>query len=142
MACAECGCVVDHGIRVVSCGDDGCCCRHLPVADDGDGDDRPGVLSHADERPSWTTPRQALSVIAHRPHLGATVRIALTVGTVLFVINQLDVVIRGDATAVTWLKSVVTYLVPFVVSNLGILTATRVPQEDATVRGRRSRRKT
>lgn len=78
------------------------------------------------ERPTWSTPRQALAVVAHRPHLRATVRIALAVGTVLFAINQLDVVIRGDATLVTWLKIFVTYLVPFVVSNLGILTATRI----------------
>ena len=47
------------------------------------------------------------------------------VGTVLFVINQLDVVVAGDATTATWVKSGVTYLVPFVVSNLGVLTATK-----------------
>jgi hypothetical protein len=51
--------------------------------------------------------------------------IALVVGTVLFAINQLDIVLEGDATFVTWLKIGVTYLVPFVVSNLGVLTATR-----------------
>jgi hypothetical protein len=45
------------------------------------------------------------------------------VGTVLFCINQLDVVMRGDATAVVWIKSAVTYLVPFVVSNAGVLVA-------------------
>jgi hypothetical protein len=44
---------------------------------------------------------------------------------VLFLINQLDVVLRGDATTVVWLKSALTYLVPFVVSNLGVLVATR-----------------
>jgi hypothetical protein len=47
------------------------------------------------------------------------------VGTVLFCINQLDVVMRGDATAVVWIKSAVTYLVPFVVSNAGVLVASR-----------------
>ena len=51
-------------------------------------------------------------------------RIALIVGSVLFAINQLDVVVRGNATAATWIKGGITYLVPFVVSNLGILTAT------------------
>ncbi len=51
--------------------------------------------------------------------------IALVVGTLLFCINQLDVVIRGDATTVVWVKTALTYVVPFVVSNLGVLTGTR-----------------
>ena len=66
-----------------------------------------------------------MRVVLHRPHLRATLRIALIVGTVLFAINQLDVVLRGDATTATWVKGGVTYLVPFVVANLGVLTATR-----------------
>lgn len=66
----------------------------------------------------------------HRPHLRKTVTIALVVGTVLFSINQLDVVLRGDATAVVWIKSAITYLVPFCVSNAGLLVASRVePRE-------------
>jgi hypothetical protein len=66
-----------------------------------------------------------LRVVAYRRHLKATVRIALIVGSILFCINQLDVVLRGNATASTWVKGAVTYCVPFVVSNLGVLTATR-----------------
>jgi hypothetical protein len=49
---------------------------------------------------------------------------ALVVGTVLFAINQLNVVIDGHATAVVWVKAGVTYLVPFAVANVGILVAT------------------
>lgn len=64
-------------------------------------------------------------MVVHRGHLRATVRIALVVGTILFAINQLDVVLAGDASTSTWVKAGVTYAVPFVVSNLGILTATR-----------------
>lgn len=75
--------------------------------------------------PTWTTWREGLSVIAYRPHLRKTVRIALVVGTILFCINQLDVVLRGRATAFTWFKSSLTVLVPFCVSNYGILVATR-----------------
>jgi hypothetical protein len=37
-------------------------------------------------------------VVLYRPHLRKTVTIALVVGTILFSINQLDVVLRGDAT--------------------------------------------
>jgi len=71
-------------------------------------------------------------VVLHRPHLRATARIALIVGTVLFAINQLDVVLRGDATTATWVKGAVTYVVPFVVANLGVLTATREPAPPPT----------
>ncbi len=30
VGCAECGCVVDDGIRVVLCPNVECCCRDLP----------------------------------------------------------------------------------------------------------------
>ena len=31
-ACAECGCLVDGGVRLATCGDPACCCAGLPVA--------------------------------------------------------------------------------------------------------------
>jgi hypothetical protein len=74
--------------------------------------------------PTWSTWREAIHVVAFRPHLVRTIRIALVVGTILFAINQLDVVLRGHATTVLWFKIGLTYLVPFCVSNLGILVAT------------------
>ena len=46
------------------------------------------------------------------------------VGTILFAINQLDVVLRGQATTAVWLKCGLTFLVPFCVSNYGIAIAT------------------
>jgi len=76
--------------------------------------------------PTWTTWREAVGVICYRPHRRSTVTIALVVSTVLFCINQLDVVAQGDATTVVWLESAVTYLVPFGVSNAGVLIASRV----------------
>ena len=48
-------------------------------------------------------------------------------GTVLFCINQLDVVLHGKASTATWVKGAITYVVPFVVSNLGVLVASRRP---------------
>lgn len=77
------------------------------------------------EPPTWSTWREAPTVVLHPSHLTRTVLIALVVGTLLFCINQLDVVIRGEATAVVWVKAAITYAVPFVVSNLGVLTASR-----------------
>ncbi len=64
-------------------------------------------------------------MIIYRPHLRRTTTIALVVGTILFGINQLDVVIRGEATPILWVKSAITYLVPFCVSNAGVLVASR-----------------
>jgi hypothetical protein len=79
--------------------------------------------------PGWSTPTEALRLIRHRPHLVRTVSVALVVGTILFSINQLDVVMGGNATTGTWVKSISTYLVPFLVANYGLLTATRLPRD-------------
>jgi hypothetical protein len=64
-----------------------------------------------------------------REHLRRTIKIALVVGTILFAINQLDVVLRGDVTATTWVKVGLSYCVPFVVSNLGLLAGKRAEAE-------------
>ena len=84
------------------------------------------------DAPTWSTWREAGRVVTYGPHLRKTTAIALVVGTVLFAINQLDVVLRGDATTVVWVKSAVTFLVPFCVSNAGVLVATRVNRPDAS----------
>ena len=76
-------------------------------------------------RPTWATWREALRVVRYRPHLRKTIGVALIVGTIIFAINQLDVVLRHKATVETYVKCAVTYLVPFCVSNYGILVATR-----------------
>jgi hypothetical protein len=73
----------------------------------------------------WRGWRQAMRVVLRPAHLKRTAATALVVGTILFAINQLNVVIDGQATAVTWIKTGVTYLVPFAVANVGILIATR-----------------
>jgi hypothetical protein len=73
---------------------------------------------------SWRGWREALSVVLWPANLKRTVATALIVGTVLFAINQLNVVLAGDATPLVWIKTGVTYLVPFAVANVGILIAT------------------
>jgi ketosteroid isomerase-like protein len=37
MACADCGCLVEHGVRVSTCGTEGCCCGTLPTRQSLDG---------------------------------------------------------------------------------------------------------
>jgi hypothetical protein len=64
----------------------------------------------------------ALRYCRRPAHLRKTVRIAAIVGLVLTAINQLDVIVAGDATAITWVKVGLNFVVPFVVSNLGLLS--------------------
>jgi hypothetical protein len=66
--------------------------------------------------------RAALAYCRRREHLRRTLRIALVIGIVLTGINQLDVFLRGEATAITWTKCGMNFVVPFIVSNLGLLS--------------------
>jgi hypothetical protein len=75
---------------------------------------------------TWTTAiKEALRICFRREHLRRTIRIALVVGTILTLFNQGDVILRGDATALTWIKVILNYCVPFIVSNLGLLAGKR-----------------
>jgi hypothetical protein len=58
----------------------------------------------AGEPPRWSSWREVPGVIFHPPHLRKTVQTAVIVGTVLFGINHLDVVLRGAADHVLWLN--------------------------------------
>ena len=64
-----------------------------------------------------------------RANLGRTIRIALVVGCVLTVINQLDVILAGHATSLTAVKIGLNFVVPFIVSNLGVLAAERTMRD-------------
>lgn len=75
---------------------------------------------------TWrTSTRAALAIVVLPDHLRRTVKIALVVGVVLTSINQLDVILRGDATAITFVKCGMNFVVPFIVSNLGLLAGQR-----------------
>jgi hypothetical protein len=70
-------------------------------------------------------PWETIAPCTQRANLRRTIRIALVVGCVLTIINQLDVILKGDATALTGVKIVLNFCVPFIVSNLGVIAATR-----------------
>jgi hypothetical protein len=72
---------------------------------------------------TWATWQEALAMVVHPRNLRRTMVVALVVGTVLFAINQLDVVVHGGVDAGVALRIGLTYLVPFCVSNYGILAA-------------------
>lgn len=74
---------------------------------------------------TWATWREALGVVLCRSNLCATTIVAAIVGTMLLLINQLDVLLEGRIGGVLLVKAVLTYMVPFLVSNYGVLVATR-----------------
>lgn len=53
-------------------------------------------------------------------------RVAAVVGTALFAINQLDVVVRDGLTALVALKVALTFAVPYAVSTYSALQVSRV----------------
>jgi hypothetical protein len=46
--------------------------------------------------------------------------------------NQLGAILDGRATVVVWIKAALTYLTPLLVSNFGLLSATRRPTVQPT----------
>jgi hypothetical protein len=54
-----------------------------------------------------------------------TVTVALVVGTLLTVINQGDRLVSGDADLVVALRIAANYLIPWVVSSIGYISARR-----------------
>lgn len=75
--------------------------------------------------PTWRTAREAVRVCLLRSTLRRTVRIALVVGTVLSLVNQSNRIFGGTMTAMVWAKVALNYVVPFCVSSVGFLSATR-----------------
>jgi hypothetical protein len=59
--------------------------------------------------------------LVYGPVVQRALQVAAVVGTILFVINQLDVVLSGKVTPVVLLKIVLTYLVPFLVATYSAL---------------------
>ena len=75
--------------------------------------------------PASSTFRELMTVVIAPAHLKRTVSVTLIVGSAFFVMNQLGIILDGHATALVWLKAVLTYLTPLLVSNFGLLSATR-----------------
>ena len=69
-------------------------------------------------QPGWSTPTEAFHLWFARTTLRKTIRIALVVGTILCVINL-------GFHLPTGIKVVLNFLVPFCVSSIGVLSATR-----------------
>jgi hypothetical protein len=82
---------------------------------------RPGVKAVAG-RPELTGVRDSIGYVCRREHLRRTLPIALAVGIVLTAINQLGVLLSGHVGTATYVRCGLNFVVPFVVSNLGLLS--------------------
>lgn len=69
--------------------------------------------------------RDACAFCSQPQNLRRTVPIALVVGVLLTVINQSGVIAAGDATTLTWVRCALNFVVPFLVSNAGLLSGRR-----------------
>jgi hypothetical protein len=70
-------------------------------------------------------PRCLRHAVAHRPTLLRSLLIALVVGTLLLLINQLDVLVSGKGDAGVYAKVGLTFLVPFAVATVSALASAR-----------------
>jgi len=66
-----------------------------------------------------------LATVFSRASLARCIPIALVVGTLLSLVNQGSVLVSGTATAATWLRVAVNYVVPFCVSSAGFYGSRR-----------------
>ena len=76
--------------------------------------------------PEWRTAGEAVRLWFAPATLRKTLVIAAIVGTLLSAINQGSVIASGGATTATWIRVGLNYIVPFCVSSVGFLSATRV----------------
>lgn len=75
----------------------------------------------------WHRPSQAVGLFLRGHTLRTAVPTASVVGTILCVVNQGTVLLAGQATAGTWVRMAINYLIPFVVASVGYLAACRRP---------------
>ena len=74
---------------------------------------------------AWGSWREALAIVLVPTNLRSTLTVAVLVGTILVGINQGDTLLQGQTSLGLLVKVLLTYLVPFLVSNYGVLVVTR-----------------
>ncbi len=77
--------------------------------------------------PPWSWPGDAIRLFTRGATLRPCVPVALVVGCVLSAINEGARIAIGHAEWTTWVQVGLNFVVPFLVSSYGYLTAARVP---------------
>jgi hypothetical protein len=72
-----------------------------------------------------------LHAVVYPPVFRRALQVAAVVGTTLFVINQLDVVLSGKIMPLVVVKILLTYMVPFLVSTYSALEINRLHRMEA-----------
>jgi hypothetical protein len=73
-----------------------------------------------------STHRCLRHAVVYPPVVKRALRVALVVGSLLFIINQADIVLHGNLSSGVALKIGLTYLVPFSVSTYSALQINRI----------------
>lgn len=76
----------------------------------------------------WSTRRGALKLSSRSVTVRRSLVIAVIVGTILSIINQIHLVLDGSADLLTRLRISANYLVPYLVSTAGAVWAMKTPQ--------------
>ncbi len=79
---------------------------------------------------SWDRRRDALILILRGVTFHTASRVALVVGTLLTVVNQGEVLLHGEQTAVTWVRVAFNYAIPYFVASIGYLAPLRRREPD------------
>ncbi len=79
--------------------------------------------------PPWRTTRQAIALILRGVTFPTASRVSAIVGTLLSAVNQGSVIVAGHANAVTALRVIVNYAVPYTVASVGYLAPFRERSE-------------
>lgn len=74
---------------------------------------------------SWSTPVDMCVLIIKGATFRTASRIAVVVGTLLTLVNLGSVIVSGDATLATWLRTAANFLIPYTVASIGYLTPFR-----------------
>lgn len=74
---------------------------------------------------AWSSTIDMCVLIARGSTFRTAGKIAAVVGTLLTVVNQGSVIVAGDSTAATWVRTAANYLIPYTVASIGYLTPFR-----------------
>jgi hypothetical protein len=87
----------------------------------------PNEFETSTPSPTWVRRRDAVALITRGVTFHTASRVALVVGTLLTVVNQGEIIWHGEQTAMTWLRVVFNYAIPYVVASIGYLAPLRRP---------------
>ncbi len=77
----------------------------------------------------WSRPHEAVTQVLCGATLRTCAPVALVVGTVLSVVNQGDVLVKGMGDGLVVLKLAANFVIPYVTSSTGALLTVRRPVE-------------